>query len=82
MFRLYREILEQLAIEEADRREWINGLADKYGIVRMAGSLTADERARQQAMLEWAFNRRFLVTTPLPGLERDWDGNWHRTEPI
>jgi hypothetical protein len=71
----------RLEAEEADRRAWLEELAVNYGIVRLAASLSAEERARQHQWVEYRLGRRFMTTTPLPGLIMDWDGTWHRTEP-
>lgn len=81
-YRLLREILARLDAEVADRRAWINELAARYGIVRLAASLTAEELAAQQDMVDYALGRKFMTTTPLPGMMLDSDGVWHQTEPI
>jgi hypothetical protein len=73
--------LAKLEAEEADRRAWLEDLAWKYGIVRLAASLTPEEWDRQHQWIEFRLGRRFLTTTPLPGLVMDRDGTWHRTEP-
>jgi hypothetical protein len=79
---IWREALDRLMAEEKAQRAWVNGLAAKYSIVRMPASLTDGELAEQEAMLDRMLGRKFLLTTPLPGLEMDWDGQWYRTEPI
>jgi len=73
-YRHLREALARLDAEIADRRTWIDGLAAKYGVVRLAESLTAAELKAQQDQVDRALGRTYLPTTPLPGfsLEMDW----------
>jgi hypothetical protein len=73
--------IARLEAEEVDRRAWLEDLAWKYGIVRLAASLSAEEWDRQHQWIEFRLGRRFLTTTPLPGLVMGWDGIWRRTEP-
>jgi len=72
----------ELLAEQLSQRAWVNELAVKYGIVRRTESLTGEELAEQQKMLAWKMHRVFLTTTPLPGLYMDFEGNWHRTDPV
>jgi hypothetical protein len=75
-----RAQLAKLEAEEADRRAWVNSVAAKHGVVRLAESLTAEELRLQQARVDYALGRKFLTTTPLPGLAFD-GRSWYRTDP-
>ena len=67
--------------EEADRLEWIDGLAEKYGVIRLAESLTAEQQARQYQWVEFRLGHRFLTTIPHMGMSY-WGGTWHLTGPL
>ena len=64
-----RDLLAKVDAEVADRRAWVNGLAAKYGLVRLAESLTEEELEAQQERVDYALGRKFLAT-------------WHRTDPL
>jgi hypothetical protein len=63
-----RRHLAKLDAEVADRRNWINNLAAKYGVVRLAESLTHEELAEQQDRVDRAMGAKFYTTTPPAGM--------------
>jgi hypothetical protein len=57
--------LTRLREEKERQREWVDGLAAKYGIIRIQASLTKAQAAAQQDRLLRALGLKFLPTEPL-----------------
>lgn len=68
------DALAKLDAEIAARRAWIDDIAARHGVVRLAESITPAEREAQQDRIDYALGRKFLTTTPLPGfrIEHEW----------
>jgi hypothetical protein len=71
--RLEAQQAAEQAAEHVARRAWIDGLAAKYGIVRLAASLTPEQLAAQADWVDRATGRKFLTTEPI-GFACPWCG--------
>jgi hypothetical protein len=70
-----RAALARLEAEQVERRAWVDGLAAKYGVVRLAASLTPEQLEAQNDRVELAMGFRFHPTEPYPGISLA-DGTW------
>lgn len=60
----YARHARRLELEQRARRAWVNELAARWQLIRMAGSLTPPELAEQTERNNLLLGRTFLTITP------------------